>query len=419
MTRAEFAAFIQEKIGNSAVKAFTNNHMETALLTLMNVLSGLPDTVTAQDILNASKIAAWGDSLISGGAGSDGIIDQLTESFGGAKTVYNGGVGGETSTQVRTRMLAATDKHNDTTVIWVGQNNYNAPATIKSDVAAMVAALGHDRYVILSLINGDDSVDWEGGAAYEYKIALNEDLAELYPNNFLDVRTPLVAAYNPNSSEDVTDHNHDVVPSSLRGDAIHLNEAGEAIVAELIHDFIKDSIDEPATPISQYDFIRLLEAFGGSVDISGKANVNNPAFTGKASVTENTDGDGERQLMLTNAGAGGVGLLMKRNNEANGWQFFVKKITGNFVIGKEANGDWMSITPSTGQIGIGFTDPAVCAQFEIKSTDRGLLLPRMTKAQRDAISTPLAGLAVYQTDNTPGLRVYNGTNWVRMTETND
>jgi hypothetical protein len=43
----------------------------------------------------------------------------------------------------------------------------------------------------------------------------------------------------------------------------------------------------------------------------------------------------------------------------------------------------------------------------------------MTKTQRDAISSPAAGLAIYQTDNTPGLRVYNGTNWMKYTETTD
>jgi hypothetical protein len=43
----------------------------------------------------------------------------------------------------------------------------------------------------------------------------------------------------------------------------------------------------------------------------------------------------------------------------------------------------------------------------------------MTKAQRDLIAAPVAGMAIYQTDNTPGLRVYNGANWMRFTETAD
>ena len=59
------------------------------------------------------------------------------------------------------------------------------------------------------------------------------------------------------------------------------------------------------------------------------------------------------------------------------------------------------------------------AALEIKSTTKGVLLPRMTKTQRDAIASPAAGLAIYQTDNTPGLRVYNGTNWIKYSESTD
>lgn len=51
------------------------------------------------------------------------------------------------------------------------------------------------------------------------------------------------------------------------------------------------------------------------------------------------------------------------------------------------------------------------AMLEIKSTDKGFLPPRMTKEQRDAISTPATGLIIYQTDETPGLYQYNGTMW--------
>jgi hypothetical protein len=45
-------------------------------------------------------------------------------------------------------------------------------------------------------------------------------------------------------------------------------------------------------------------------------------------------------------------------------------------------------------------------------------LTPITKNQRNAISASI-GTLVYQSDNTPGLRVYNGTSWVRFTETND
>ena len=54
------------------------------------------------------------------------------------------------------------------------------------------------------------------------------------------------------------------------------------------------------------------------------------------------------------------------------------------------------------------------AALDIKSTAKGMLVPRMTIAQRDAIATPANGLLIYQTDNTPGFYYYNGSSWVSV-----
>jgi hypothetical protein len=50
------------------------------------------------------------------------------------------------------------------------------------------------------------------------------------------------------------------------------------------------------------------------------------------------------------------------------------------------------------QIGIGTTTPNASSILDVTSTTKGLLTPRMTTAQRNAITTPADGLMVYDTD---------------------
>lgn len=50
------------------------------------------------------------------------------------------------------------------------------------------------------------------------------------------------------------------------------------------------------------------------------------------------------------------------------------------------------------QIGIGTTTPDATSILDINSTEKGILAPRMTTAQRTAITNPAQGLLVYDTD---------------------
>lgn len=63
------------------------------------------------------------------------------------------------------------------------------------------------------------------------------------------------------------------------------------------------------------------------------------------------------------------------------------------------------------QIGIGTTNPDTSSALDISATNKGLLTPRMTTTQRNAIVSPAVGLLVYDTD-TKSLWSYDGTNWV-------
>jgi len=54
------------------------------------------------------------------------------------------------------------------------------------------------------------------------------------------------------------------------------------------------------------------------------------------------------------------------------------------------------------------------AMLDVKSTSQGVLVPRMTAAQRGLIGSPATGLLVYQTDGTAGFYFYNGTQWTSL-----
>jgi len=68
------------------------------------------------------------------------------------------------------------------------------------------------------------------------------------------------------------------------------------------------------------------------------------------------------------------------------------------------------------QVGIN-TDgsaPDSSAMLDVKSTGKGILIPRMTEADRNGIASPVQGLMIYQTDNTPGFYFYDGSAWSRI-----
>jgi len=63
------------------------------------------------------------------------------------------------------------------------------------------------------------------------------------------------------------------------------------------------------------------------------------------------------------------------------------------------------------QVGIGTTNPESSSILDISSSTKGLLMPRMTTAERGAITTPVNGLIVYDTDQS-SFYYYDSSAWV-------
>lgn len=70
----------------------------------------------------------------------------------------------------------------------------------------------------------------------------------------------------------------------------------------------------------------------------------------------------------------------------------------------------LTVFQTYSQTGIGTKTPHKSAALDITSTTKGLLIPRMTRAQRDAISSPAEGLEIFSTTDQTKY-YFDGVKW--------
>lgn len=73
----------------------------------------------------------------------------------------------------------------------------------------------------------------------------------------------------------------------------------------------------------------------------------------------------------------------------------------------------LEISNMHAQVGIGTSAPDASAKLEVSSTTQGFLPPRMTTPERDAVSSPAAGLIIFNT-TTNGLEIRTNSSWVKL-----
>ena len=66
------------------------------------------------------------------------------------------------------------------------------------------------------------------------------------------------------------------------------------------------------------------------------------------------------------------------------------------------------------QVGINTNSPDPSSALDFQSTNGGILIPRLTLDQRDAIAYPATGLLIFQTNESAGFYFYNGEQWTRI-----
>lgn len=110
--------------------------------------------------------------------------------------------------------------------LWLGRNGAQSGFTVPDDVAAAIAYLGHSRYLVGAILPSTA----DNPAAIASIAALNGTLAATHGARFVDVLQALRNG-NDGSPSDLSDIASGWTPRSLRSDAVHLNDAGYAVVA--------------------------------------------------------------------------------------------------------------------------------------------------------------------------------------------
>jgi hypothetical protein len=98
------------------------------------------------------------------------------------------------------------------------------------------------------------------------------------------------------------------------------------------------------------------------------------------------------------------------------WVFGIKAGNGSLFFNTgtpSANTDRMVLS-SSGNLGVGTASPNASAIIDAQSTTKGVRMPNMTTTQKNAISSPAAGLMVFDT-TLAKLCVYSGSAWQTIT----
>jgi lysophospholipase L1-like esterase len=114
-------------------------------------------------------------------------------------------------------------------LLWLGRNGADAGGyDVVTDIAAAVASLGHDRYLIGSILTASG----DSAGVVSTITGRNATLASTYGPRYVDILGALQAA-NDGSANDLSDVAAGWTPRSLRApaDPVHLNDAGYAIAA--------------------------------------------------------------------------------------------------------------------------------------------------------------------------------------------
>lgn len=249
----------------------------------------------------------------------------------------------------------------------------------------------------------------------------------------------LHTALHVNSGGTVTINAPQSTPTPENSAALDVRGTSKGVLFPRLTTVQKNAISSPATGLQVYDTdLKGRAWFNGTQWLSDyysfKSDFPNKTFrrsqvsvspNGATIVLESSNGTEASPLTLGNSSGTGTlrfrgydGTAYRDAGEVRGYisgsvstDDFIGNV-GLFTRPSGASPTLLEVITATGggAVGIGSVAPHASAKLDVASTTRGFLPPRMTTAQKNAISSPAVGLQVY--DATAGFPYwFDGTAW--------
>ena len=260
----------------------------------------------------------------------------------------------------------------------LGMNNAGTAAEFKTVAAGTGVSVTHGVNTITIATTGAAPT----GAA-------SGDLSDNYPNpTVAKIQGIDVSATNPTNAQILIFDGTEYKPASISGD-VSMDNTGAVTL----------------------DTVTIAKGGTGVTALTAKGIVTvNDTADALVSIAC-ADGDVLSFNASGNAVCSPLNALLTTSFSQNGNSFGANAVLGtndNYSLAFETNGTTKMTILTDGKVGINNGAPA--SILDITSTTSGILIPRMTTAQRDAISPVPTGSQVYNT-TTNELNYYNGSAW--------
>ena len=150
----------------------------------------------------------------------------------------------------------------------------------------------------------------------------------------------------------------------------------------------------------------------GTGSPSYKLDVSGSGSQAIRAITTDTSGTNIARLIVQYTGGGGGAASAVDLRAGDGYTYLTSTTSTPVLFGTNTT-ERMRID-SSGNVGIGTSSPASSAILDAQSTTKGVRMPNMTTTQKNAISSPVAGLMVFDT-TLAKLCVYSGSAWQTIT----